>query len=121
MAASRKKDVRAKPGARVSRINKTENSLPKIEPLPGAVCAQWKRCGNANCKCANGMLHGPYYYRFWYAGGRLRKSYVKKADFEAVLAACSAYKQERRALRLQMSEFMNQWRELRALLRRVGL
>jgi hypothetical protein len=63
-----KKDVSSR-AAPVSRRIKTENSLPKIEPLPGAVCIQWKRCGKANCKCSNGMLHGPYYYRFWYAGG----------------------------------------------------
>jgi len=100
---------------------KSANSLPKIEPLPGSVCRQYIRCGRSNCKCANGMLHGPYYYRFWYVGGRLHKSYVKKADIGAILAACSAYKQEQRALRLQMRVFMDEWRSMRALLRRVGL
>ena len=115
-----KKDVR-RGAASVSSRNKYENLSPKIAALPGSVCAEYVRCGRSNCKCSKGELHGPYYRRFWYAGGKRRKEYVKKADLEAVFAACLAYKQERIALRLQMSEFMDQWRLMRTLLRRVGL
>ena len=71
--------------------------LPKTIPdkLPGAVCAQYVRCGKPDCKCARGELHGPYWYRFWREDGcKLHKQYVRKADLEAVRAACAAYREE---------------------------
>jgi hypothetical protein len=94
-----KKDVRLRKASRVSPEIKLENSLPKIEPLPGAVCKQMKRCGKANCKCAKGLLHGPYYYRFFYSGGTQRKKYVKKGELSDTFAACLAYKRDRQETR----------------------
>ncbi len=49
--------------------------------LPGVVCEQSVRRGN--------KWH-VYYARFWREDGRLRKQYVRKADVEAVRAACAA-------------------------------
>lgn len=37
------------------------------------------RCGKAACACREGRLHGPYVYKYWREGGRLRKAYVGKA------------------------------------------
>ena len=74
---------------------------PKTIPdkLPGAVCAQRIRCGKPNCKCAHGELHGPYHYRFWRdENGRQHKEYVRKADLEAVKAACEATHQQQKAI-----------------------
>ena len=95
----RKKDVRSRKASRVSPETKLENSLPKIEPLPGAICRQMIRCGRSNCKCAKGQLHGPYYYRFFYIGGRQYKKYVKKGELSATFAACLAYKRDRQQTR----------------------
>ena len=36
------------------------------------------RCGKATCACREGKLHGPYVYKYWREGGRLRKKYVGK-------------------------------------------
>ncbi len=55
--------------------------------LEGAVCAQYKRCGKAGCKCARGELHGPYFYRFRWHEGRVIKDYVRLSDVEQVRAA----------------------------------
>lgn len=66
--------------------------LPKTPPgsmLAGAVCAQYKRCGKTNCRCARGELHGPYYYRFRWRAGRVTKAYVPLAEVEGVRAACA--------------------------------
>lgn len=93
--SSQKKDTSSRKASRVSPEIKPENSLPKIEPLRGAVCKQMKRCGKPNCKCAKGELHGPYYYRFYYRGGRQRKKYVKKDELSATFAACLAYKRNK--------------------------
>ncbi len=53
--------------------------------LPGVVCVQYVVRGNKQ--------HA-YYARFWRERGKLRKQYVRKADVEAVRAACAA-RQER--------------------------
>lgn len=78
--------------------------LPKTvsHKLPGTVHEQYIRCGKPNCRCAQGQLHGPYYYRFWRdRRGRLHKDYVRKADLEAVRAACEARREEQcQALRV---------------------
>lgn len=38
------------------------------------------RCGKKACRCATGgELHGPYTYKYWKEGGRLRKAYVGRA------------------------------------------
>jgi hypothetical protein len=35
-------------------------------------------CGKKGCKCADGHLHGPYWYAYWTEGGRTRSEYVGK-------------------------------------------
>ena len=40
---------------------------------------EWIRCGKPTCKCASGVRHGPYTYKYWREDGRLRKEYVGKA------------------------------------------
>ena len=58
--------------------------------LPGTVQPQYIRCGTKGCRCARGDLHGPYYYRFFWAGGKLKKRYVRLGDVETETAACEA-------------------------------
>ena len=94
------------------RIERSK-TLPKT--LPGAVCAQWVRCGRPNCKCARGELHGPYYYRFWREGGRLHKKYIKREDLDAVKKACERRRHERRELARAMQEY----RRIVTMIRRV--
>jgi hypothetical protein len=93
---------------------KSSDSLPKT-PLPGVVRPQWVRCGRPNCRCARGQLHGPYHYRFWREGSRLKKSYVKRSELEQVRAACEARRPERQ----RGSAGLQLWRQMAALLREV--
>jgi hypothetical protein len=95
---------------------KNPETLPKI-PLPGVVRPQWVRCGRPNCRCARGDLHGPYFYRFWREGGRLRKEYVKQSEVEQVRACCD----ERRRSRQQLGAAWRQWRQLADALRQADL
>lgn len=73
---------------------KTCKVLPKMaESLPvlsGSVCAQFVRCGRANCGCKVGgaALHGPYFYHFFREDGRQRKRYLKPDEVEATREAC---------------------------------
>src|SRR5262245_7945046 len=89
-------------------------SLPKM--LPGVVCEQWTRCGRGNCRCVSGRPHGPYHYRFWREGGKLRKAYVRRADVDHVRAQCRARQANRRAL----AAAWQQWRQLNALVKGLG-
>ena len=95
----------------------------ELEPLPGEICAQFIRCGKAGCRCQAGHLHGPYHYRIWREGGRVRKVYVKAADVEAVQAACEKHRALSRTLRdikqarLRLTQGMFRgWRHTRRLL-----
>jgi hypothetical protein len=36
------------------------------------------RCGKKSCKCADGELHGPYWYAYWTEGGKTKSQYVGK-------------------------------------------
>lgn len=58
-----------------------------LEPLPGALIRDFKRCGHPLCKCASGALHGPYFARVWYEGTKRRKAYVKAKDAERTRAS----------------------------------
>jgi hypothetical protein len=101
--------------------NKIQKTLPKIEPLPGAVCLQTVRCGKPDCKCAKGELHGGYYYHFYYVRGKLHKKCVKKADVMQTKAACLAYKTNRQEIRQLIRESLNNRRSLKRMLKEVGL
>lgn len=96
---------------------KPEDSLPK--ELPGTVHPQYVRCGTSGCRCERGDLHGPYYYRFFWAGGKLRKRYVRLRDVEAVRAACESRRLSekrrraaRRTNRLLIRDFKRRTREV---------
>lgn len=36
------------------------------------------RCGKKGCKCADGKLHGPYWYAYWFEGGKTKSQYIGK-------------------------------------------
>src|SRR5262245_40164378 len=97
-------------GEEAVRTNHAE-ALPKT--LPGAVCLQWVRCGRRNCRCARRRLHGPYFYRFWREGGRLRKAYVRPADLGQVVLQC----RQHRLLRRELAAWWDRWREMAAVVR----
>ena len=62
-------------------------------PLPGSVVTQTILCGKPGCHCNAGFRHGPYYYRIWREGSKVRKVYVPKNQLSAVLAACALHQQ----------------------------
>lgn len=92
---------------------KTCETSPK--PLPGVVCAQGVHWGRPDCRCARGELHGPYFYRFWREGGRLRKQYVKRPDMEQVRAQCPARQQARQ----ELTSWYEVWQQMVAQVREV--
>ena len=103
------------PSAATGPVPPTETADPLPKMLPGAVCAQWRRCGKPACRCARGQPHGPYFFRFWRQGGKLRKVYVRPAELERVRAACRARQRQRRELAAAWAG----WRQLQERVREV--
>lgn len=94
----------------------------EIEPLEGEVCPQLIRCGKSGCRCQFGRLHGPYHYRIWREGTRVRKVYVKATEVEAVKAACMLHRTLSRSLqdvkqtKLQLTQsIQREWRRTERL------
>jgi hypothetical protein len=36
------------------------------------------KCGKQACRCATGKLHGPYWYKYWREGEKVRCEYIGK-------------------------------------------
>lgn len=98
---------------------KVGKALPKIVPKPGSVHAEMKRCGRAGCRCANGELHGPYYYRFFRVRGKLRKRYVRPEDVASVSAGCKAHQEQQARKRHIVRQSQQEWRRLMAAIRQM--
>ena len=105
--------------------NKSDNPLDKtsgqLPALPGVVCAQWRRCGKPNCHCVTGDRHGPYFYRCFRVGGKLRQQYVKREDVPQVQAACEQRQRNEQALRRTLQQSGAHWKQLQGRLRQLGL
>ena len=77
--------------------------LRKLPPLDailrGSLVERYKRCGNPNCKCADGPGHGPkYYLSVSYPGRSPQMDYVPQADYAQVSARVANYAQVREIL-----------------------
>lgn len=100
--------------------NKSEKVARKIEPLRGYLLTQYIKCGRANCKCANGSLHGPYHYRVWNASGRRYKQYIKKSDLGAVKAGIQEHNRQRAEIRALDQRTKANWRRFKSLIRELA-
>lgn len=54
--------------------------VPKAEHRSGnkTYRSEMVRCGKKSCKCAEGKLHGPYWYAYWSEGGKTKSQYIGK-------------------------------------------
>ncbi len=61
----------------LARLFRRERRAPK-----GAIVTKYIRCGRAGCHCNNpgDRGHGPYRYRVWREGSRVRTAYLGKAE-----------------------------------------
>jgi hypothetical protein len=62
-------EIRERPDREVVERKKVGSITYQLERI---------RCGKANCKCAKGSLHGPYWYGYWSEGGRTKSTYIGK-------------------------------------------
>src|ERR1044072_10003661 len=85
--------------------------LPKIF----AICQQFMKCGKVGCKCNRGELHGPYFFYFYRVDGKLKKSYIRKADAAELWKSYSRWRQIQKKRTADRREFTELYRELRRL------
>lgn len=62
---------------------------PMVHGMPHKV---YRRCGKANCRCADGQLHGPYTALSVNKGGRQKVVMVKKNDAKIVIKQSLRYR-----------------------------
>lgn len=63
-------EIPAKPGAEVLEERRAGGVTYRLQRV---------KCGKPSCKCAAGPGHGPYWYGYWRACGRLKSKYIGKA------------------------------------------
>ncbi|HST21832.1 MAG TPA: DUF6788 family protein [Blastocatellia bacterium] len=74
-------------------------------PKKMAICQQFKKCGKAGCKCNAGALHGPYFYFFYREDGKLKKSYIRKANAAKLWEAYSVQRELQKQRAADRKEF----------------
>ena len=62
-------DIPVRPGREVVETRKGGGKTYRLEKI---------KCGKANCKCASGELHGPYWYAYYRVNGKLKSEYIGK-------------------------------------------
>ena len=82
-------------------------------PKKTAICQQFKKCGKLTCKCNSGALHGPYFFYFYRDGGKLKKSYIRKAETSDRWESYSRAREIRRKRTADRRKFAEACRELR--------
>ncbi len=84
-----------------SNAKQAQFSPQTVQPLPGTLLREVKRCGKARCHCVTGEQH-VFYRRTWREQGRTRHQYVRRADAPAVAAAVARHRElhiSKRAMR----------------------
>jgi len=67
--------------------------LSPKDMVSGSLYSTYKKCGNKNCKCAKGVLHGPFNYISKRVDGKTVLTFVKKADESKVTKMCQNYRE----------------------------
>ena len=50
------------------------------EMVDGSIYTVYKKCGNKNCRCTKGSLHGPFKYLSKKIGGVTKLTFIRRAD-----------------------------------------
>ena len=84
-------------------------------PKKMAICIQYRKCGKPGCRCNAGALHGPYFFYFYREDGKLKKSYIRKAEAKALWEHYSRWRQIQKQRAADRREFTELCREVRRL------
>ena len=78
---------------------KTLNFLlhPK-EMVCGSIYSAYKKCGNKNCRCAKGNLHGPFSYLSKKVDGKTTLTFIRRADEDRITSQAENYRKYIKAM-----------------------
>jgi len=60
--------------------------------IEGSIYTVYKKCGNSNCRCAEGKLHGPFNYLSRRIDGKTKLTFVRRADEDDVERGATNYR-----------------------------
>ena len=67
--------------------------LSPKDMVSGSLYSTYKKCGNKNCRCAKGELHGPFNYISKRVDGKTVLTFVKKADESKITKMSQNYRE----------------------------
>jgi len=68
------------------------------EMVSGSVYTAYKKCGNKNCRCARGDLHGPFSYLSKKIDGKTTLTFIRRADEDRIVEQAKNYRKYTRAI-----------------------
>lgn len=60
--------------------------------IEGSIYTVYKKCGNKNCRCARGKLHGPFNYLSKKINGATKLTFVRRADQDDIERGATNYR-----------------------------
>jgi len=60
--------------------------------IEGSIYTVYKKCGNKNCRCAKGKLHGPFNYLSKKINGATKLTFVRRADEDDIGKGAKNYR-----------------------------
>jgi len=66
--------------------------------VSGSVYTAYKKCGNKNCRCARGDLHGPFSYLSKKVDGKTTLAFIRRADEDRIVEQAKNYRKYTRAM-----------------------
>ena len=60
--------------------------------IEGSIYTVYKKCGNKNCRCAKGKLHGPFNYLSRRIDGKTKLTFVRRADQDDIEKGATNYR-----------------------------
>jgi len=66
--------------------------------VAGSIYSIYKKCGNKNCRCAKGELHGPFSYLSRKEDGLTKLTFVRRADEDKITQQAQNYRKYTKAM-----------------------
>lgn len=80
------------------RQKKLTYLLNPKDMIAGSIYETYKKCGNKNCRCAKGDLHGPFFYLSRKTGGKTKLTFVRRADEDSIEEKAKNYRKYTKAV-----------------------
>lgn len=68
------------------------------EMVTGSIYGAYKKCGNKNCRCSKGVLHGPFNYLSRKVDGKTKLTFIRRADEDRIKKEAENYRNYTKAM-----------------------